>query len=99
ERAERAAAGVGDEARARIDRADLAIPQAPQLEQPLLLPREIRAARGVARIGGPRQIETVRRAEVPLAVLAVAHPRSGPAIAEYAVHAIPRRNLFVHLRH
>src|SRR5262249_37221460 len=82
ERTERAAARVRDEPRAGIDGANLAAPQPPQLEQPILLPREVRAPSRVAWVRRARQRQAPRRAEVALAVLAVAHARSGPAVAE-----------------
>ena len=46
--AERAAAGVGDEARVGIDLRIFVVPQAPQIEQALLLPHDVGGAPGPA---------------------------------------------------
>ncbi len=97
--AERAAAGVGDVARRGIDLADLGIPQAPQLEQALLVPHDVVAPRGILRVGGARQVQAAEGVEIPPAVLAVAHAGAGPAIAEDAVHVVEGDDLLGHLGH
>ncbi len=80
---------VGDEAGVGIDAADLRVPEAPQLEKPLLAPKDVGAAardpadrcvRGRSRPG--------RRSEILAAVLAIAHPRAGPAVDEDPVHPV-----------
>src|SRR5439155_22934500 len=66
---------------------------------PLPLPPEIRPASCVVWIGGARQLQARGRAEIALAVLAVAHARSHPPVAEDAVHAVARYDLLVDGRH
>ena len=56
ERAGGAAAGVGNDARVGIDLAHLAVPQLPEIEQPLLPPEDVGAARRVLRIVRARQL-------------------------------------------
>jgi hypothetical protein len=53
---------------------------------------EVGAPRGVARIVGARQIQTRGRAKILAAVLAVAHARARPAVAEHAIHAVARND-------
>ena len=62
--AQRAAAGIRDEARVGIDLADLRVPQAPEFEEALLLPFDIGAARRILRIGGARQVQAGGVAEI-----------------------------------
>src|SRR5207247_4552895 len=89
-RTEAAAAGVRDESRLRSDGSDFAVPQPPQLEEPALVPREIRPPRRIAWIVRARQVQPAGGAEVLLAMLAVAHARAGPSVAEDAVHVVAR---------
>ena len=96
---QRAAAGVGDEARRGVERADLPVPQPPQLEEPLLAPDDVGATRRIARVRRARQLHPGSRLEVAPAVLAVAHPRAAPAVAEDAVHAVETDDLSGHLGH
>src|SRR5207247_5379296 len=58
ERAGCAASGVRDDARVGINLANLAVPELPQVEQPLLSPENVSAAGGVLRIAGARQLVT-----------------------------------------
>src|ERR1039457_2220941 len=87
------AAGVGDEPGIRVRAADDAVHHPPELEQALLLPFHIGAPRRVLRIERARQIQSRCRPEILPAVLAVAHPRARPAIAENAVHLVSRHYL------
>jgi len=64
--AERAAAGVGNEAGRGIDFANLAVPQAPQLEETLLAPLGVGAAGWVLRVVGAGEIEAGGGAEIGL---------------------------------
>src|SRR6266849_1811948 len=99
QRAECAATTICDESRVRCDGADLAVPELPQLKQAPLVPGEIRPARRIARIVRARQYQSSGRLEVALAVLAVAHPRSRPPVAEDSVNGVPGRDLAVDLGH
>ena len=97
--AQGAAAGVGDVARRRVDFADFGIPAPPQVEQALLAPEDMVPPRRVLRVRGARQVHRVGGAEVGLAVLAVAHARSRPAVGENAVDLVARHDLARHLGH
>ena len=48
--AQRAAAGIGNVARVRVDRADLLIPQTPKIEETLLPPEDVLLARRILRV-------------------------------------------------
>src|ERR1035441_10042865 len=71
--AQRAAAGIGNVARAGVDGADFLIPQTPKSEEALLPPGNILLARRVLRVKGARQVKSRRVTEVLPAVFAVAH--------------------------
>src|SRR5262245_6507534 len=75
-------ARIGDVARARIDLTDFAVPEPPQVEQPLLAPYDVLSPRRITLIVGTRQIHARERSEIGSAVLAVAHPGAFPSITE-----------------
>ena len=79
ERARGAAPGVGDHAGVGVDRADLGVPEPPQLEEPLLSPDDVRPPRRILGVIGLRQFAAGRGLEVVPAMLAVAHRRSRPS--------------------
>ena len=56
ERTGGAAAGVGNDAGVRIDLAHLAVPELPEIKQPLLPPENVGAPRRVLRVVRARQI-------------------------------------------
>ena len=87
QRARRAAAGVRDDAGVGIDLADLGIPEPPQVEEPLLPPENVSAARRVLRVVRAGQLAPRRRPEVLAAMLAVAHAGAVPAVDEDGVQA------------
>jgi hypothetical protein len=93
------AARVGNDAGVGVDLAHLRVPEAPQLEEPVLLPPRMRPSRRVLRIRAAREVEAGGRAEGRLAVRAVAHAGAGPAIAEDRVHLVPRDDLARDLSH
>src|SRR5207253_5152974 len=68
QRAGRAAAGVGDDAGVGMNLADLRVPEAPQVEKPLLTPEDIGTSRRFLRVGGPGELLSRRLLEVPLAM-------------------------------
>jgi hypothetical protein len=97
--AERPAAGVRNETRVRVDLFDLRVPASPKFEQPLLPPHDILPPRLVLRACRARQLQARKFLEILLAMLAVAHAGTGPAVAENAVHVIHTRDLARHLGH
>ena len=99
ERTGRAAAGVRNDARVWIDLAHLAVPQLPEIKQPLLAPENVGAPRRVLRIVRAWQIEAARVFEILPAVLAVAHARAVPAIDEDAIDPVARHDLVLHFGH
>src|SRR5262249_59186488 len=74
QRTGRAAAGVRDDAGVGVDFADLRVPEAPQVEEPLLTPEDISTPRRVLRFGGAGEFASRRCPKVFPAVLAVTHP-------------------------
>src|SRR5262249_42421650 len=90
---ERSSAGIRDEPRLWVRLPDLAVPEAPELEQALFAPEDIGAARRVLRVVRARQIEAGRGLEARLAVVAVAGPVPRPAVAEDAVDLVARHDL------
>ena len=84
-----AAAGIGNDAGFRIDPPHLAVPELPQVKQPLLPPEDVRPARGILGIVRARQLEPGRRLEILAAMFAITHAGAIPAVNENAVHAIP----------
>ena len=99
ERAEGAADGIGDDARVGVDGPHGLVPGLPQVEEPVLVPEDVGAARRVLRAGAARQIEAGRGLEVLLAMLAPALAVTVPAVDEDAVHAVGRHDLALHLGH
>src|SRR5437773_4016527 len=99
ERTGRATSGVRDDAGVGIDLANLAVPELPQVEQPLLSPENISAAGGVQRIAGARQVVTRGDLKILQAVLAVTHAGAVPTIDENAVHSVARHDFLLHFGH
>src|SRR6266516_3314075 len=99
ERTGRAASGVRDDAGVGIDLANLAVPELPQVEQPLLSPEQVSAAGGVLRIAGARQVVTRGGLKILQAVFAVTHAGAVPAIDENAVHSVARHDFLLHFGH
>src|SRR5262249_13638748 len=99
ERTRGTAPGVRDHAGVGMDPADLRIPEPPQLEEAALLPEAGGPPRRILRVVRARQLVAARGPEVRPAVLAVAHPRAGPAVDEDAVDAVARHDLAVHRGH
>ena len=97
--AERSSARVRNIARLRICAANGGVPHMPEFEQPPLLPFDVSTPAGILRVQRAREFQARGRLEVPAAVLAVAHARARPAVAEHAVHAIPRDDLSRNGRH
>src|SRR5262249_31747801 len=97
--AERPAAGVRNETRVRVELFDLRIPESPKFEQPLLPPHDMAPPRLVLRVRRARQLQARKLLEILLAMLAVAHAGTGPAVAENAVHVVHAYDLARHLGH
>ena len=97
--AERAAAGVGYVASAGVDGSDLFVPQAPQIEEPLLPPDDVLLSCPILWVVGARQVQAGGRAKILTAVLAVAHAAARPTIGEDAVRHVPAHDLFMHSGH
>ena len=68
--------------------ADLRVPEPPELEEALLVPGDVRPARGVVRVVACAAARARSRPGSSPAVLAVAHPGAGPAVDEDAVDVV-----------
>jgi len=80
ELAQRAAACVGDIACIGVDVLDSVIPQPPKLEQPLLTPHDVLTPCRILWVMRAWQVHAAEGAKILLAVLAVTHARSRPAL-------------------
>ena len=99
ERAAGAAAHVRDDARVGAHRAHRVVPRAPEREEPILPPEDVRVASRILRIVGARQLEAGRGAEVRPTVHAEALPRAVPPVDEDPVGPVARRDLALHRGH
>ena len=99
QRTQRAAAGVRDDAGIGIDLAHRAVPNPPEIEEPLLPPEEVGAAGRVLEIAGSRQIEAGGFLEILAAMFAITLAGPVPAIDKNAVHTVARHDLLLDCGH